>query len=142
MVLLAGGTPVVVPTMRANDFRLTAEQLDGAITAKTKWLILNSPGNPPGTVYSAGDLEALADVLRRHPQVWVLTDDIYEHITYGDAPFATMAQVAPDLHERTLTTNGLLQGLLHDRLAHGLRGGAEGSHRGDVEGPAAGDSSD
>ena len=107
MVLLAGGTPVVVPTGSENEFRLTAEQLEGAITAKTKWLILNNPGNPSGAVYSANDLEGLAEALRRHPQVWVLADDIYEHIVYGDEPFATMAQVAPDLQERILTMNGL-----------------------------------
>ena len=107
MVLLAGGTPVVVPTTGANEFRLTPGQLEGAITARTKWLILNNPCNPSGAVYSVQDLEGLAEVLRRHPQVWVLTDDIYEHITYGDEPFATMAQVAPDLHGRTLTMNGL-----------------------------------
>ena len=107
MVLLAGGSPVVAATDAVNGFRLTAEQLEGAITAKTKWLILNSPCNPSGAFYSAKDLEELAEVLRRHPRVWVLTDDIYEHILYGDAPFSTMAQVAPDLHERTLTMNGL-----------------------------------
>ena len=107
MVLLAGGTPAVVATEGANEFRLTPEQLEGAITARTKWLILNNPGNPSGTVYSARDLEALAEVLRRHPHVWVLTDDIYEHILYGEEPFATMAQVAPDLHGRTLIMNGL-----------------------------------
>ena len=107
MVLLAGATPVVVATSGANEFRLTAEQLEGAITPKTKWLILNNPGNPSGAVYSAKDLEALAEVLRRHPHVWVLTDDIYEHIIYAEEPFATMAQVAPDLHDRTLTMNGL-----------------------------------
>ncbi len=107
MTLLAGGTPVVVATDAGKGFRLTAEQLEGAITAKTKWLILNSPGNPTGSVYSAEDLEGLAEVLRRHPHVWVLTDDIYEHIIYGGGPFATMAQVAPDLHARTLTMNGL-----------------------------------
>ena len=107
MVLLSGGTPVVVATEGANEFRLTPSRLEGAITAKTKWLILNNPSNPSGAVYSAQDLEALAEVLRRHPQVWVLTDDIYEHIRYGDEPFATMAQVAPDLHGRTLTMNGL-----------------------------------
>ena len=107
MALLAGGTPVMVAADAANGFRLTAEQLDGAVTARTKWLILNNPGNPSGGVYSARDLEELADVLRRHPRVWVLADDIYEHIVYGGGPFATMAQVAPDLYERTLTMNGL-----------------------------------
>ena len=107
MTLLAGGTPVVAPADAANGFRLTPEQLERAITAKTKWLILNNPGNPSGAVYSAGDLAELAPVLRRHPHVWVLADDIYEHIVYGGGRFATMAQVAPDLYERTLTMNGL-----------------------------------
>ena len=107
MVLLAGGTPAVVAADAANGFRLTAQQLEGAITARTKWLILNNPGNPSGAVYSTRDLEGLAAVLRRHPHVWVLTDDIYEHIIYGGEPFSTIAQVAPDLHARTLTMNGL-----------------------------------
>ncbi len=107
MTLLAGGTPVVAPADAANGFRLTPEQLERAITAKTKWLILNNPGNPSGAVYSAGDLAELAGVLRRHPHVWVLADDIYEHIVYGGGPFSTIAQVAPDLHGRTLTMNGL-----------------------------------
>ena len=107
MVLLGGGKPVVVAADAANEFRLDAEQLEGAISAKTKWLILNNPCNPSGAVYSARDLEALAEVLRRHPHVWVLADDIYEHIIYNGEPFSTLAQVAPDLHERTLTMNGL-----------------------------------
>ena len=107
MTLLAGGIPVMVAAAAANGFRLTAGELGGAITARTKWLILNNPGNPSGGVYSARDLEGLAEVLRRHPHVWVLADDIYEHIIYGGGPFATMAQVAPDLYERTLTMNGL-----------------------------------
>ena len=107
MVLLSGGTPVVVATDGANEFRLTPARLEEAITAKTKWLILNNPCNPSGALYSAQDLQRLAEVLRRHPHVWVLTDDIYEHILYGDEPFATMAQAAPDLQGRTLTMNGL-----------------------------------
>ena len=106
MVLLAGGTPVVAAADAADEFRLTPQRLEGAITAKTKWLILNNPGNPSGAFYSAKDLEGLAEVLRRHPRVWVITDDIYEHIVYGGEPFSTMAQVAPDLRERTLTMNG------------------------------------
>ena len=106
MVLLAGGTPVVVASDAADEFRLTPQRLEGAITAKTKWLILNNPCNPSGAFYSTKDLAELAEVLRRHPRVWVLTDDIYEHIVYGGEPFSTMAQVAPDLHERTLTMNG------------------------------------
>ena len=107
MVLLAGGDPVVVATDAANEFRLGAEQLEGAITAQTKWFILNNPCNPSGAVYSATDLQGLAEVLRRHPHVWVLTDDIYEHIIYNGEPFSTLAQIAPDLHERILTMNGL-----------------------------------
>ena len=106
MVLLAGGTPVVVAADAADGFRLTPQRLEEAITAKTKWLILNNPGNPSGAFYSAKDIEGLAEVLRRHSRVWVLTDDIYEHIVYGGEPFSTMAQVAPDLSERTLTMNG------------------------------------
>ena len=107
MTLLAGGNPVVVATAAANGFRLGAEQLEEAITPRTKWLILNSPCNPSGAVYAARHVEELAEVLRRHPHVWVLTDDIYEHIIYDGEPFSTMAQVAPDLHERVLTMNGL-----------------------------------
>ena len=107
MVLLAGGTPVVVETDAANGFRLAPQRLEEAITANTKWLILNNPCNPSGAVYPAKDLEGLAEVLRRHPHVWVLSDDIYEHIIYGGEPFSTMAQAAPDLRGRTLTMNGL-----------------------------------
>ncbi len=106
MTLLAGGTPVEVATDPANEFRMTPEQLEAAITPRTKWLIINNPCNPSGAVYSSDDLKALTEVLRRHPHVWVLTDDIYEHIIYGDTKFATIAQVAPDLHDRTLTMNG------------------------------------
>ena len=106
MTLLAGGTPVMVETSAADGFRLTAQRLEAAITGKTKWLILNNPCNPSGAVYSAQDLDALAEVLRRHPRVWVLSDDIYEHILYSGGAFSTMAQVAPDLRERILTMNG------------------------------------
>ena len=107
MVLLAGADPVVVATDAASGFRLQAAQLDEAITARTRWLILNNPCNPSGAVYSSRELEGIAEVLRRHPHVWVLADDIYEHIIYNGEPFSTMAQVAPDLHGRTLTMNGL-----------------------------------
>ena len=107
MVLLAGADPVVVPADAANGFRLQPAQLEKAITAKTKWLILNNPCNPSGAVYSARDIEGIAEVLRSHPQVWVLADDIYEHIIYNGEPCSTMARVAPDLHERILTMNGL-----------------------------------
>ncbi len=106
MTLLAGGTPVEVATDPGNEFRMTPKQLESAITSKTKWLIINNPCNPSGAVYSSEDLKGLAEVLRKHPDVWVLTDDIYEHVIYGDTQFATMAQVAPDLYPRTLTMNG------------------------------------
>ena len=107
MALLAGGEPVAVPTDAANGFLLTPERLEAALTPRTKWLILNNPCNPSGAVYPARDLEAFAEVLRRHPHVWVLADDIYEHVRYGGAPFSTMAQTAPDLRGRVLTMNGL-----------------------------------
>ena len=106
MVLLAGGTPVVAATDAADGFRLTPQRLEEAITAKTKWLLFNNPCNPSGAFYPAKDVEGLAEVLRRHPRVWVLADDIYEHLVYGGEPFSTMALVAPDLRERTLTMNG------------------------------------
>lgn len=107
MVLLAGGTPVVVPCPEIDGFRLMPEALEAAITPQTRWLLLNSPSNPTGAAYSTDELAALADVLRRHPQVWVLTDDIYEHLTYGDFRFTTLGQVAPDLMDRILTVNGV-----------------------------------
>ena len=107
MVLLAGGEPVTVLTSAEDGFRVTAEALEAAITPKTKWIILNSPSNPSGAAYSRADLRALADVLLRHPQVWVLTDDMYEHLLYDGFEFATIAEVEPKLYERTLTMNGV-----------------------------------
>ncbi len=107
MVLLAEGTPVVVDCPAATGFKLTPEALDGAIGPRTKWLILNSPSNPTGAAYTREEIAALAEVLRRHPHVWVMTDDMYEHLVYDDFSFATMAQVAPDLYDRTLTVNGV-----------------------------------
>jgi aspartate aminotransferase len=107
MVRLAGGTPVIVRCGAEVGFKITPEALERAITPRTKWLMLNSPSNPSGAEYSAADLEALAQVLRRHPQVWMMSDDIYEKIRYGTAPFATMAQVCGDLASRTLTINGV-----------------------------------
>lgn len=106
MVALAGGTPVIVPTLAADGYKMNAQALEAAMTPATRWLILNSPSNPTGAVYTAAELETFAAVLRRHPQVWVLSDDIYEHIRYGTDAYATIAQVAPDLAERTLTLNG------------------------------------
>jgi aspartate aminotransferase len=107
IVLLAGGTPVIVSAGINSGFKMTPDDLEGAITPKTKWLIFNSPSNPTGAAYSADEIRALADVLVKHPHVWVLTDDIYEHIVYDDFEFATVAQVAPELFDRTLTVNGL-----------------------------------
>jgi aspartate aminotransferase len=107
MVLLAGGDPVFVTGEEADGFKLRPEVLEAAITPRTKWLILNSPSNPTGAAYTRAELEALAEVLRRHPQVWVLTDDMYEHLTYGGFDYTTIAQVAPDLYDRTLTVNGV-----------------------------------
>ncbi len=107
MVLLTGGTPVVVQTTMAHGFKLQAEDLERAITPRTKWVLLNSPSNPSGAAYTRDELKALTDVLVRHPEVWVLTDDIYEHLTYGDFVFTTPAQVEPNLMDRTLTMNGV-----------------------------------
>ena len=106
IVYLAEGTPVIVPTDAANGFRLSPEVLDKAITPKTKWLILNSPSNPTGAAYTEAQLRALADVLLRHPHVWILADDIYEHLVYDNFQFRTIAQVEPKLMDRTLTMNG------------------------------------
>jgi aspartate aminotransferase len=107
MVLLAGGEPVAVNCLEADGFKLRPDVLEAAITPRTKWLILNSPSNPTGAAYTRAELEALAEVLRRHPQVWVLTDDMYEHLVYGDFEYTTIAQIAPDLYDRTLTVNGV-----------------------------------
>lgn len=107
ITLLANGTPVIVDTRAENGFRLQAEELERAITPKTRWLILNGPNNPSGANFTEADLQALADVLRKHPHVWILTDDIYEHLLYDGRRFYTLAQVAPDLKDRTLTLNGV-----------------------------------
>ena len=107
MVDICGGTVVAVPCDAAQGFRLQPEQLEAVITPHTRWLFLNSPSNPTGAAYSAAQLSALADVLARHPQVMVLSDDIYEHILYDGLTFATIAAVAPQLRDRTLTVNGV-----------------------------------
>ncbi len=107
IVLLAGGTPVTVDTKMSDGFKLTAAALDAAITPKTKWLIFNSPSNPSGAAYTHDELKALTDVLMKHPHVWVLTDDMYEHLVYDDFEFVTPAQVEPALYDRTLTMNGV-----------------------------------
>jgi aspartate aminotransferase len=107
MVGLCGGTAVFVETTMAHGFKLQPEPLERAITPKTKWIILNSPSNPSGAAYTRAEMKAITDVLVRHPQVWVLTDDMYEHLVYGDFEFVTPAQVEPALYERTLTMNGV-----------------------------------
>jgi aspartate aminotransferase len=107
MTLVADGRPVVVECGLESGFKITPSRLEAAITPRTKWLMINSPGNPSGAVYSRAELLALAEVLRRHPQVWVLSDDIYEHLRFDGVEFCTMAQVAPDLADRTLTVNGV-----------------------------------
>ncbi|ODT06693.1 MAG: aspartate aminotransferase [Mesorhizobium sp. SCN 65-20] len=107
MVALCGGTPTFAETTIANGFKLTAEALEKAITPKSKWLVMNSPSNPSGAAYTEAELRAIADVLLKHPHVWVLTDDMYEHLTYGDFVFKTIAEVEPALYDRTLTMNGV-----------------------------------
>ncbi|MBT3791718.1 MAG: pyridoxal phosphate-dependent aminotransferase [Rhodospirillales bacterium] len=107
IVLFSGGTPVIIEAPLSQSFKITPEQLDRAITPKTKWVLLNSPSNPTGAAYSRDELKALADVLMQHPHVWIMTDDIYEHIIYDDFKFATIAEVEPNLMDRTLTMNGV-----------------------------------
>lgn len=107
LVQLSGGTPVYVSCPQNNGFRLRPEDLDATITPRTKWLLLNSPGNPTGAVYSRKELRALADVLLKHPHVWILSDDIYEHLRFDGHEFTTIAQVEPRLFDRTVTVNGV-----------------------------------
>jgi len=107
IVNLAGGKPICIETRQQDNFKLQAEQLEAAITDKTKWFIFNSPSNPTGAAYQAGELQALTDILVKHPQVWVLSDDMYEHLTYDDFVFTTPAQIEPQLYARTLTMNGV-----------------------------------
>jgi aspartate aminotransferase len=107
MVLMAGGTPRFVAATAEHGFKMQPADLEAAITPKTRWIILNSPSNPSGAAYTKAELRALADVLLRHPQVWILTDDMYEHLVFGDFEFWTIAQVEPALYERTLTMNGV-----------------------------------
>ncbi|HEY5290188.1 MAG TPA: pyridoxal phosphate-dependent aminotransferase [Caulobacteraceae bacterium] len=107
MVLLAGGTPRFVVTTAENGFKMKPADLEAAIGERTRWLILNSPSNPSGAAYTAAELKALAEVLLRHPRVWILTDDMYEHLVFGDFAFRTIAQVEPALYDRTLTMNGV-----------------------------------
>ena len=107
MVLLAGGTPVPVVAGLDTDFKITPEQLEAAITPKTKWFIFNSPSNPTGAGYTAAELKGLTDVLMRHPHVWIMSDDMYEHLVFDDFRFVTPAEIEPGLYDRTLTCNGV-----------------------------------
>ena len=107
MVALCGGTAVVVPTHMEHGFKLQPEDLERAITPRTKWIVLNSPSNPSGAAYTREELKKITDVLVRHPHVWVLPDDMYEHLTYGDFKFVTPAEIEPALYDRTLTMNGV-----------------------------------
>ncbi len=123
MVLLAEGTPVIAPAAEANGFKLRPDELDAAITANTKWFIFNSPSNPTGSAYSRAEIAGLAEVLLRHPQVHILSDDIYEHLVYDGFEFSTMAEVAPELYGRTLTMNGASKGYAMTGWRVGFAGG-------------------
>ena len=125
MVLLAGGEPVPVMTTMESGFKLKAEDLEAAITPRTKWLLLNSPSNPSGAAYTRAELRAIADVLLRHPQIWVLTDDMYEHLIFDDFEFTTIAQVEPGLYDRTLTMNGVSKAYAMTGWRIGYAGGPE-----------------
>jgi len=123
MVLFAEGTPVFVEGKESAGFKLAPSDLEKAITPKTKWLILNSPSNPSGAAYSAAELRALADVLLKHPHVWILTDDMYEHLIYDGFKFATIANIEPKLYERTLTVNGVSKAYAMTGWRMGYAGG-------------------
>ncbi len=125
MVLLAGGTPVPVEATLEANFKITAAQLEAAITPKTKWFLFNSPSNPTGAGYSWSELKELTDVLMRHPHVWVMTDDMYEHLAYGNFKFCTPAQVEPGLYDRTLTVNGVSKAYAMTGWRIGYAGGPE-----------------
>ena len=125
MVLLSEGTPVIVPCPQENGFKLRAADLEAAITPKTKWVLLNSPSNPSGAAYTRGELKAITEVLVRHPHVWVLTDDMYEHLVYDDFEFTTPAQIEPSLYSRTLTMNGVSKAYCMTGWRIGYAGGPE-----------------
>jgi aspartate aminotransferase len=125
MVALAGGEPVTVMTTMAEGFKLKPDALERAITPKTKWIIFNSPSNPTGGAYTRAELKAITDVLVRHPQVWMMTDDMYEHLVYDDFTFTTPAQVEPALYDRTLTVNGVSKAYCMTGWRIGYAGGPE-----------------
>ena len=123
MVMLAGGTPVIIEAGIDNNFKITADQLDAAITDKTKWVMVNSPSNPTGAAYSASEMKNLTDVLVKYPHVWVFADDIYEHIVYDDFEFITPVMVEPSLKNRTLTMNGMAKAYAMTGWRIGFAGG-------------------
>ncbi len=125
MVALGGGTPVAIPTTQASGYKISPAALDNAITKKTKWLIFNSPSNPSGAAYTRPEIKALAEVLLRHPQVWVMTDDMYEHLVYDGFHCYTVAEVEPALYERTLTTNGVSKAYAMTGWRIGYAGGPQ-----------------
>ena len=125
MVILTGGTPVAIDTTLEHGFKMQPEALDRAITPQTKWLILNSPSNPTGAAYTRAELKKLTEVLIRHPQVWILTDDMYEHLVYDDFTFSTVAQIEPALYGRTLTLNGVSKTYCMTGWRIGYGGGPE-----------------
>jgi aspartate aminotransferase len=125
MVMLAGGNPVAVPTTLESGFKMTPEALERAITPRTKWVLLNSPSNPSGAAYTRAELKKLTDVLVRHPDVFVMSDDMYEHLVYDDFQFTTPAQIEPKLYERTLTVNGVSKAYCMTGWRIGYGGGPE-----------------
>jgi aspartate aminotransferase len=125
MVLIAGGEPVAVETRMQDGFKMKPEALERAITPKTKWLLFNSPSNPTGAAYTRAELKAITDVLVRHPHVWVMSDDMYEHLVYDDFEFFTPAQLEPRLYERTLTVNGMSKTYCMTGWRIGYAGGPE-----------------
>jgi aspartate aminotransferase len=124
MVALAGGESVPIVCTAAHGFKLQPSDLEKAITPKTKWVILNSPSNPTGAAYTRGELKAITDVLVKHPHVWVMTDDMYEHLVYDDFEFTTLAQVEPKLYSRTLTVNGVSKAYCMTGWRIGYAGGS------------------
>ncbi|MHB1530339.1 MAG: pyridoxal phosphate-dependent aminotransferase [Acidiferrobacteraceae bacterium] len=125
IVLLAGAVPIIVDTTMVNGFKMTPEQLDTALTYNSRLVVLNSPSNPTGTAYAREELAALGEVLRRYPQVMIATDDMYEHIYWGEEPFANIAMVCPDLYERTIVLNGVSKAYAMTGWRIGYAGGPE-----------------
>ncbi len=123
IVAYTGATPVILPAGANQQYKVLPEQLEAAITLKTRWVLINSPSNPSGAAYSAAELKGLTDVLVRHPHVMVMTDDMYEHVWYADTPFATVVEVCPELYDRTLTVNGCAKAYAMTGWRIGFAGG-------------------